>query len=209
METKLNYLFEGAYCNVYLVRHPEVENHEKNVFNGTIDVSLSRRGFEQLEILYRYFKDKQLGYVYSSPMKRCRMLAEKFKGMCKVVLDDRLRERGFGIFESMSWKDIEKAYPVQAKDFLNDPFNYRPKGGESFKDVEKRVSSFLKEFKDGMDKNVLIVAHGGVNRVIIMNLLGIKRENVLRVSQDYACINHFLTDGNFVLVKLLNGQVCF
>jgi len=208
MEKKLNYLFNREMFNLYLVRHPEVANHDKNVFNGSIDIDLSERGYHQVDELFDYFGDKSISIVFSSPMKRCLALSFRFKGLCEVVIDERLKERRFGIFESLSWNEIERLYPEEAKEFLKDPFFYRPKGGESFYDVEKRVNDFLDDVLKGVKGNVLIVAHGGVNRVIIMRLLGMKRENVLRISQDYACINHFQTDGSFFLVRLLNGRVC-
>lgn len=208
MEKKLNYLFCKKILDLYLVRHPEVENHDKNVFNGSIDVDLSEKGYQQAEELFNYFKDRDIRFVFSSPMKRCMVLASRFEGLCKVVVDERLKERRFGIFESLSWSEIEKVYQKEAKEFLNEPFFYRPNGGESFYDVERRVNGFIDDVIKRLKGNALVVAHGGVNRVIIMRLLGMKRENVLRISQDYACINHFQTDGDFFLVRLLNGKVC-
>ena len=208
MEKKLNYLFCKKILDLYLVRHPEVENHDKNVFNGSIDVDLSEKGYQQAEELFNYFKDRDIRFVFSSPMKRCMVLASRFEGLCKVVVDERLKERRFGIFESLSWSEIEKVYQKEAEEFLNEPFFYRPNGGESFYDVERRVNGFIDDVIKRLKGNALVVAHGGVNRVIIMRLLGMKRENVLRISQDYACINHFQTDGDFFLVRLLNGKVC-
>lgn len=208
MEKKLNYLFCKNAYNIYVLRHPEVENHKENVFNGTIDVDLSLKGYEQTDELFEFFEGKGIKRVYTSPLKRCKVVAEKFEGICDVVVDNRLRERSFGVFESMSWEKIEKVYSDDAKAFLKDPFYYRPKGGESFYDVELRVKDFMDAELKSLSGDVLIVAHGGVNRVFIANFLGIDRNFVLRISQDYACINHFLTDGDFVLVKLLNGKVC-
>lgn len=208
MEKKLNYLFCRKTYNIYVLRHPEVENCEENVFNGSIDVDLSSKGYKQADELFEFFKSKEIRRVYTSPLKRCMMVAEKFKDICDVRIDGRLRERGFGIFESMSWGDIERAYPEEAEAFLKDPFYYRPTGGESFYDVELRVKDFISSELKKLEGDVLIVAHGGVNRVFIANFLGMERKFVLRISQDYACVNHFLTDGDFVLVKLLNGKVC-
>ncbi len=208
MEKKLNYLFVRKTFNIYIVRHPEVENYRKNVFNGTIDVDLSLNGYRQANELFGFFKNKGVKRVYTSPLKRCKIVAEKFKGVCDVKVDSRLRERGFGIFESLSWEEIEKIYPEEAKAFLKDPFYYRPRGGESFYDVELRVRDFIDSKLKKFNEDVLIVAHGGVNRVFIAHFLGMERNFVLRISQDYACINHFQTDGDFVLVKLLNGKVC-
>ncbi|AEA34475.1 histidine phosphatase family protein [Hippea maritima] len=208
MEKKLKYLFKSDIYDIYIIRHPEVENHHKNVFNGHIDVDLSERGYKQAKELIRFFEDKSIGYVYSSPLKRCKIVAEGFS-KAEVVIDDRLKERSFGIFESLRWEDIERLYPYEAEAFLKDPFFYRPEKGESFEDVRKRVVSFIKDRLKQLKGNILILAHGGVNRVFIKEFLSIQGNAVLNISQDYACINHFESDGDFVLAKLINGKVCF
>ncbi|WP_025209285.1 histidine phosphatase family protein [Hippea sp. KM1] len=208
MEKKLKYLFKSEIYDIYIVRHPEVENYYRNVFNGHIDVDLSERGYKQAEELVRFFEDKNIRYVYTSPLKRCRVVADGFE-KTRVIVDERLKERSFGIFESLSWEEIEYRFPEEARAFLDDPFFYRPKNGESFEDVHKRVKDFISERLSSLDGNVLIVAHGGVNRVFIMEFLSLKGSSVLNISQDYACINHFESDGDFMLVKLINGKVCF
>lgn len=205
MEKKLSRLLDGENVkNIFLVRHPQVENYKENVFNGRIDVGLSSEGLRQAEDLYRYFKDR-VETVFTSPLRRCRVVAEKFD--TDVVIDDRLVERSFGIFESLSWQQIEKRYPEEAEAFLKKPFHYKPPKGESFHDVEKRIKDFVDDILR-FEKDVLVISHGGVNRVIIKLLLGLTEDSLLRISQDYACINHFQTDGNFILVKLINGKVC-
>lgn len=207
MEKKLKHLFNDKKTyDIFIVRHPEVENHKKNIFNGTTDVDLSQKGYNQAEILYDFFKDKNIKVVFSSPMKRCITVAEKFKETCRVIIKNNLKERNFGIFEGLSWENVEELYPKTAKDFLSDPFFYRVKNGESFFDVKKRVIPEINKILK-VGENTLIVAHGGINRVIISYLLDMKDESVLKISQDYACINHFITDGDFVLCKTVNFKL--
>ena len=207
MEKKTKYLFKDKILNIYITRHPEVENYDKNVFNGTIDVDLSKKGYKQANKIYEFFLDKNIEYVISSPLKRCSVVAEKFKNRAKILYDERIRERNFGIFESLSWEEIERLYPNDAKAFLKDPFNYKVKNGESFADVRRRVLDFIDDTLLDIKSNILIVAHGGVNRVFISHLLEMSEKSILKISQDYACINHFQTDGSFFLCKLINGKV--
>ncbi len=199
--------FKKESVSVYLIRHPEVENVSLKVFNGSIDVDLSKEGLKQAERLSEFFKNKGITKIFSSPLKRCHKTAQMIKESTKseLIIDNRLKERNFGIFESLSWKQISKQYPTEASSFLKDPFNFRIKNGESFFDVYERAKSFLDELN--FNENILIVAHGGVNRVIIKHFMGLKDEKVLSISQDFACINHFLTDGNFFLAKLINGVI--
>jgi alpha-ribazole phosphatase len=207
MEKKLTYLFKKEIFNLYIIRHPEVTNHTDNVFNGSVDVNLSDNGYKQADKLYNFFRDKSIGLVISSPLKRCKIVAEKFSGISEIIYDSRIKERNFGIFESLSWEAITKRYPCDASAFLCDPFNYRVKNGESFLDVEERVADFINDRLKNIGKNILIIAHGGVNRVFISHFLEMGSNSILKISQDYACVNHFQTDGEFILTKLINGQV--
>ncbi len=199
--------FKKEVVSIYLIRHPEVENAYLKVFNGSVDVDLSKYGLKQAAMLSEFFKNKDIKKIYSSPLKRCYKTAEIIKEATKaeLIVDHRLKERKFGIFESLSWEQILKQYPTEASNFLKDPFNFRIKNGESFFDVYVRAKSFLEELD--LTENILIVAHGGVNRVIIKHFMCLKDEKVLSISQDFACINHFLTDGNFFLAKLINGVI--
>src|SRR3990172_1839376 len=57
-------------------------------------------------------------------------------------------------------------------------------------------------------KPVKVVAHGGVNRVILCDAMKLPMENFFRIEQDYGCLNviDYFDDGVKV-VKLLNGGV--
>lgn len=197
--------FDKKVVNFYFVRHSEVENASLKVFNGSNDIGLSKNGLIQARGLGDFFRHKSIKKIFSSPLNRCYKTAKIIQesSECELQTDNRLRERSFGIFELMSWQEIEKNYPNEAHNFLRDPFNFQIKNGESFLDVYKRVKNFLDNLD--FDENILIVAHGGVNRVIIKYLMGLPDEKILSVSQDFACINYFLTDGNFFLAKLING----
>ncbi|WP_291490115.1 histidine phosphatase family protein [Desulfurella sp.] len=199
--------FTKKIINLYFIRHPEVENASMMVFNGSRDVDLSENGIIQAQKLKEFFMYKNIKKIFSSPLKRCLKTAKIIQdGLnCELIVDNRLQERNFGIFESLSWKEIEQKYPLEALSFLKDPFNFKIKNGESFFDVYNRVNSFLSEFD--FEKDTLIVAHGGINRVLIKYFMDLKDEKILSVSQDFACINHFLTDGNFFLAKLINGVI--
>ncbi len=207
MEKKLKHLFNKEIYDIFIIRHPEVANHKQNIFNGTIDVDLSKTGYLQADELYDFFKDKNIESIVSSPMKRCKIVAKKFEKNICITYNERLKERNFGIFEGLSWSDAQNIYPHEAQLFLKEPFSYRVTDGESFYDVRKRVIPEVEKILK-QHKNTLIIAHGGINRVIISYLLDMKESSVLKISQDYACINRFQTDGNFVLCKLLNAKAC-
>lgn len=206
---KVSYIFKGSVANIYIIRHPEVINYKDRVFNGSIDVDLSGRGYRQARMLTEFFQLKNVKHVFSSPLRRCAVVAEYLKETSEnveVIYDDRLKERNFGVFESKNWGQIERDFPKEAELFLNNPFNYKVHGGESFKDVYLRAVQFLQDALKDIKNDTLIVAHGGVNRALIAYCLQMNNSAILKISQNYACINHFQTDGDFILAKLINGQ---
>jgi broad specificity phosphatase PhoE len=62
--------------------------------------------------------------------------------------------------------------------------------------------NMLKE-EDG--KDILLVANGGVNRVILCNALGIELVNIFNIQQDYGCLNIIEYFPDHTLVRLING----
>ena len=66
----------------------------------------------------------------------------------------------------------------------------------------KKLTSVLNELKG---KNILLVAHGGVNRVILFDVLKLDLQLLPRIDQTYGCLNiiDYYEDGP--VVKLVNG----
>ncbi|MFQ5482722.1 MAG: histidine phosphatase family protein, partial [Nitrospinaceae bacterium] len=56
-----------------------------------------------------------------------------------------------------------------------------------------------------LGETIVIMAHGGVNRVILGNLLGFPMRNLFRISQEYAAVNRIRFHPGFPRVDLING----
>jgi len=54
------------------------------------------------------------------------------------------------------------------------------------------------------ERTIAVVAHGGVNRVILCGVLGIPLENVFRIEQDFAAVNVVEFYEDYPVVRLLN-----
>lgn len=55
--------------------------------------------------------------------------------------------------------------------------------------------------------NIAIVAHGGVNRIILCHVMGIPLENIFRIEQDFAAVNIIEFHDKYPVVKLINGGI--
>ncbi|MFA5354405.1 MAG: histidine phosphatase family protein [Thermodesulfovibrionales bacterium] len=217
---------------VYLIRHGETEGSGEKRYKGSIDVPLSERGVEQIRRSSRFITynllskavSKYAGYlcdlhgkaeapenglsaVYCSPLSRALKSAEIIAephGLPPIVIPD-IRERSFGIWEGMTFTEIKEKHPVEFEAWANNPLDYSPIEGESTLAVKERVIRALDEILSSHpDGSIAIVAHGGVNRVILCHLLGIPLENIFRIEQDFAAVNIIELWERYPVVKALN-----
>lgn len=201
---------------LYLIRHGETEGGEVKRYKGSIDVPLSEKGIKQVEQVAKYLNRSyrshkscnSLGAVYSSPLIRALKSAEiiaKPHGLEPIVIPD-LRERSFGIWEGMSFNEIKDKYPEEFEAWTGNPLKYSPIGGESTVEVRDRVVNALDNLLSNHNKeDIAIVAHGGVNRIILCHVMGIPLENIFRIEQDFAAVNIIEFYDKYPIVKLING----
>jgi alpha-ribazole phosphatase/probable phosphoglycerate mutase len=106
----------------------------------------------------------------------------------------------------MTFTEIKEKYPAEFEAWAGNPLRYSPKGGESTIQVRDRVIGALEGIlASHHDQNIAIVAHGGVNRIILCHVLGMPLENIFRLEQDYAAVNIIEFWDKYPVVKLLNG----
>jgi len=137
-----------------------------------VDVPLSQLGERQAKALALWFAslpaDERPEVVLSSPYLRARSTADAIcsggglaPSFLEFVVDERLREKEFGILDRLTRLGIEQRYPELAvtRQSLG-KFYFRPPAGESWCDVILRLRSVLNTI--GLHyggKRVLIVAH--------------------------------------------------
>ena len=174
-----------------LIRHPETDWNKQKRYMGSADIPLNNKGKKQARIIAGYFKNKDISVIYSSKLKRTLETAELIAKPhnLKVKEDRRLNEINFGEWEGMTFEQIKKKHPGLAREYLLKPQNIKIPGGESFKEFKNRVSASLEEILAHEEGNVAIVAHGGVNRVIICELLKIPFSRLWQIKQDNGAIN--------------------
>lgn len=137
-----------------------------------VDVPLSPLGEQQSAALGRWFASMSASerpeIVLMSPYLRARRTAQAIKDAGGLtadfpgfVIDERLREKEFGILDRLTRFGIEQRYPEQAEArALLGKFYFRPPAGESWCDVILRLRSVLDTTSLHYGgKRVLIVAH--------------------------------------------------
>jgi alpha-ribazole phosphatase len=150
----------------------------------------------------------KLSAIYCSDLQRAVRSAEIIAephGVTPIQVA-ALRERNFGIWEGMSFTEIKEKYPSEFEAWAGNPLKYNPVGGENTIEVNDRVVVALEEITGRHSgENISIVAHGGVNRIILCHIMGIPLENIFRIEQDYGAVNIIEFWDKYPVVKLLNG----
>lgn len=140
-----------------LLRHtrPDVP---VGVCYGKRDVGLAATFTQDAEALLTGLPD--FDRVFTSPLTRCRRLAEYIavRFSRHVTEDDRLREMDFGHWEGRAWSAISRG---EIDAWANDFLHARPHGGESVAMLRDRALEAFDAYRK-LDGDTLIVTHGGV-----------------------------------------------
>ena len=150
----------------------EVGAHEIDIEGRDVDVPLSDLGREQAAAAGRWFAalppNQRPEVILSSPYVRAKQTAEIIcnagalaRGPARTIVDERLREREFGIFDRLTTAGIGHRFPEEAAHRRRlGKFYHRPPGGESWADVILRLRSMLNTINlHYCDKRVLVVCH--------------------------------------------------
>lgn len=150
---------------ITLLRHAQTDYNKKKLIQGSMNISLNEAGILEAKKAFEELKSEEFEVIYSSDLLRAFETANIVKGSrdIELIKDKRIRERYYGSFEGKN-----------VKDYFNDPnfmkifshLDYKLENVEILKDVIKRVESFIDEIKKTSYKNILIVSHYGVIRVI-------------------------------------------
>lgn len=163
----------------YVARHGQTEWNALNKICGRTDIPLTEVGEEQARAMGAKLKGKKIDLVVVSPMIRAQQtarIAAQEAGIPEsiMVTDERLIEQDYGIYEGMD---------RLTEGFLNNKKNFACKypGGESQLLVAQRTYNLIDELRKlHPDKNILLVCHGGVCRVINTYFNDIKNEDFAR-----------------------------
>ncbi len=167
-----------------------------------VDVPLSELGRRQADALGRWFaalsEAERPEVVLASPYLRARETAARIcqeggvaPGAKGPVIDERLREREFGILDRLTTEGVRQLHPDQAEHrALLGKFYHRPPGGESWADVILRLRTALDTISlHHADRRVLIVCHQVVVLCFRYILEEMDEETVLRVDKEGDVLN--------------------
>jgi probable phosphoglycerate mutase len=164
---------------LYFIRHGETDFNVAQRLQGRSETSLNARGRTQsrkivgvLRDLFDRDRHRPSDYAYvSSPLLRARETMELLRSELGLdpkayAIDDRLAEISYGEWEGFTLPEIQARDPgvLQRRD--RDKWDFRPPGGESYREVAERVAAWYATVR----RDTVLAAHGGVARALMANL---------------------------------------
>ncbi len=191
---------------VYLLRHGETANFSPRRFIGQTELSLTDRGRAQMEQVAGFLHDARIDRLVSSPLRRCLEGAEILGATLGLVpeTEPSLREIALGCWEGLTVAQVRQQYPGSYEARGRDIATFRPPGGESFADLRDRVWLSFLTILHGSPEKIAIIAHAGVNRVLLCQLLNIPLAHLFCLRQDHACVNIIRRQADAFELELMN-----
>ncbi|MCR1809736.1 histidine phosphatase family protein [Sulfurospirillum sp. hDNRA2] len=173
---------------VYLLRHGHIDNGDEKRYLGRTDLGLDALGIEQAYALREAFQSIRIDAVYTSPLKRCVKTAHIISQEYRIV--EALREIDMGEWENKTMAEIRSHDPESYAKRGEDLEYFTPPCGENFHAVALRAKEAFDAITcEAIHSSVIIVAHAGVNRVLLSTLLNLPIQEMMRIDQPYACVN--------------------
>jgi alpha-ribazole phosphatase len=172
---------------IYLIRHttPLIET---SVCYGQSDISVNEN-FDTESGNVLNMLPSEIDALYSSPLQRCTMLAEKIISSNKTnhyQSDARLIEINFGDWEMKKWDDIDRIeFDKWAADFVNQKIP----NGESFTNLNTRVNKFINDLLQHNYKTVAIVTHSGVIRCFLSRFNNIPLDETMNIEVGFSSLH--------------------
>lgn len=159
---------------LYVVRHGETLENANNCLVGRLNSSLTNEGINQAKKVSEYFKDKNIDLIVSSPLDRCKETAQIISNNLPIIYSDKLLGRDHGEFTGKPRDSIN------FDEYWNYKKNIQYEKAESVKDLYNRVATLIDDLKEKYkDKNIIIVTHSGIMRVLYYYFKGIPDDGVL------------------------------
>lgn len=222
--------------NLYLLRHLKSQWNIENRFAGWTDGVLSKNCKNDAEKIAKILMDEKIDKIYSSSLFRnmdtiariYEFFLQKYpffihldKGKMKkwgnyedisendvsVYISDALNERYYGRLQGLNKDKTMEKYSETKVRLWRRSYNVAPPGGESEKDVYKRVIKFFKKYPEKdlkSKKDVLIVASHNPLRALAKHVEKISDEDIINFEISYGGLIKYELDD---LLKLMNKKV--
>lgn len=166
---------------LYLIRHGQTQWNIDGKIQGTTDVPLNDTGLWQARLLAGAMVKHPVAALFSSPLKRAYQTAEvvALAQSLPVYPVEELKEVDFGLWEGLTWEEIDRQYHEDFVKWDGSPADHTPTGGESRENCRSRCKAAVERILAEADEaggDAAIVAHGGILVFVVDYLLRNQKE---------------------------------
>jgi broad specificity phosphatase PhoE len=189
------------------IRHGATDWSRERRFTGSRDVALSAEGRRQCLALARTLAPLPIAALYASPLGRARESAAAIASArgIEVVVEPDFREMCFGDWEGLTRDEVEQRFPDDYAAWRAAPEGLARPGGETLAAVAERVSRGLAELRARHHgETVVLVSHGMVTKLIVLDALGLGPERLWSVDASPAGISEIEYRDDWATVHRVN-----
>ena len=172
--------------SLLFIRHAETDLAGR--FCGHSDPPINERGYRQIEELLETLDTESIDAIYSSDLSRASATANAIGrtiGLTPIVVPT-LREMNFGVWEGLSWDEIEARDQTYARRWSNSYPDIPAPGGETFAAFQSRVLTEVRRILAlASRKSAVVVTHAGVMRVVLQLLCDLDEKSAWERTSAY------------------------
>jgi alpha-ribazole phosphatase len=196
----------GVTLRLILVRHGESHESASGRCCGTLDPPLSDCGRQQMQWARGFLRKMPVVAIYSSPKQRALESARALEHGLPIAIDNRLSEIDFGALEGLPYDEIAQRHPDVWRCWMERPTEVVFPSGERFTVFCARVEEAIADIrKRHRNQAIVVVAHGGVNRVILAHALALDIRHMFRLQQTCGGVSILDVYEEGAVVQLMNA----
>ncbi|OGO35169.1 MAG: alpha-ribazole phosphatase [Chloroflexi bacterium RBG_16_57_11] len=194
-----------------IVRHGQTDWNTSGRFQGQTDIPLNQTGVRQAQAIAELLSTEKPEVIYTSDLTRAWKTAEIIHGALpkerrgQLIAEPRLREMCFGMWEGLTYGEIQARQPRVLQRWESDLKHNAPPGGETLLELAARVeaayASILAAHPGG---TVLLVAHGGPLQLLIAQALGMPAGRFWQLHLSNASLSELRVYPEGAMLNLLN-----
>ena len=188
---------------VIIVRHGQSSYNAQKLIQGRNDESvLTEKGRQDAEKVGNTLNSLAIDAIYCSPLQRAKSTAEIIQNCFQepptLSPDEQLREVDLPLWEKLHKDKVAQEFPDDYKRWKQRPHKFKmvlptPEGEKDHFPVlslyEQAKEFWQKLLNKHQDQTILIVAHNGINRCLIMSAIGVPPSHYHHIQQSNCCIN--------------------
>jgi broad specificity phosphatase PhoE len=193
---------------IILCRHGHVEGIKPERFRGRTDLPLTSQGkMEAQALAQKVASTWKPAAIYTSPMQRCVETGGAIAAACGIAAHplNELNDIDYGDWQFKTYAELQKSDPKNFVTWFSTPQYMRFPNGESLQDVAARSANLLRFILNRHAGSIVVlVGHDSINRVLLLQCLGLPLSSYWLLVQEPCCVNEFDMTDKGILIRHLN-----